>query len=72
MAQGNESKKAPPITKAHFEWAAKEIVGNRTFYENRPSWDSVIEFARAMFRQFGQNYDDEKFIHRLKELYESD
>lgn len=71
MADSKE-KKTKALTKEVFEWAAKEIVNNKMFYESRPPWDSVVEFARALFKEFGANYDDNLFLHRLKELYEDD
>lgn len=70
---GEEKKAARAFSKEVYEWTARQIVQEEMNKgTGRPAFDANISLARAMFKEFGGSaYDDNKFLHFLKDLYEA-
>lgn len=64
------AEKTTAVSKKIYEWAGAWIVENEEKLKDHSPFSAMVEFSRAMFKEFGVGYDDNKYLHFLKDLYE--
>ena len=64
------AEKTTTVSRKVYEWAGAWIVENEEKLKNHSPFSAMVEFARAMFNEFGIGFDDNKFLHFVKALYE--
>ena len=63
-------EKTTAVSQKVYDWSAAWIVENEEKLKNHSPFSAMVEFARALFNEFGVGFDDNRYLHFLKALYE--